>query len=84
MEETISILTARLGGTPGLAQVAEAAEMRRTLASRLLGTVPQSTLDTLDELRANGSRLALVSNATAETAEAWPGCTIPTLSALLA
>lgn len=72
VEETITILTARIGGTPHPAQVAQAAEMRRALARRLLGTVSRSTLDTLDKLRANGSRLALVSNATAETAEAWP------------
>lgn len=72
VEETITILTTRIGGAPDRAQVAQAAEMRRALARRLLSTVPRSTLDTLDVLRANGSRLALVSNATAETAEAWP------------
>ena len=72
VEETVTILTARIGGAPTPAQVTQAAELRRALARRLLAAVPKSTLDTLDKLRANGSRLALVSNATAETAEAWP------------
>jgi len=31
------------------------------------------TLEVLDALRADGHRLALISNATSDTAEAWPG-----------
>jgi putative hydrolase of the HAD superfamily len=72
VEETIEILTARLGVSPTGAQVARAAELRRALARRLLANVRPSTLEALDRLRAKGHRLALISNATAETAEAWP------------
>ena len=73
VKETITILAARVGGRPSHEQVAAAAEMRRALARRLLSNVPPSTLDSLDRLRANGHRLGLISNATSETAEAWPG-----------
>ncbi|HKT05066.1 MAG TPA: HAD family hydrolase, partial [Rugosimonospora sp.] len=72
-EETVRILAGRLGADPSGAQVRAAAELRREFAAGILATVPQSTLDTLDALRAAGVRLALVSNATADSAEAWPG-----------
>ncbi|MEU1967012.1 HAD-IA family hydrolase [Micromonospora sediminicola] len=73
VEETIRILAGRLGGTPTDEQVSRAAEHRRALARRVLGRVSPAVLDVLDALRASGRPLALISNATAETAEAWPG-----------
>ncbi|MGC5017004.1 HAD family hydrolase [Micromonospora sp. DT47] len=72
VEETVRILAGRLGGTPPDDVVARAGSLRRALARRVLDSVPPTTLDTLDALRAAGHRLALVSNATSETAEAWP------------
>ncbi|MEV4756359.1 HAD-IA family hydrolase [Micromonospora sp. NPDC049559] len=40
--------------------------------ARVVGVDPAATLDVLDALRADGHPLALVSNATSDTAEAWP------------
>lgn len=73
LTEAVRVLAGRLGGHPTDAQVAEAAALRRAFAGRVLRAVSAQTLDVLDRLRADGRRLALVSNATAETAEAWPG-----------
>ncbi|WP_432824584.1 HAD family hydrolase [Dactylosporangium sp. CA-092794] len=72
-EETVRILAGRLGATPGVRQVTRAADHRRALARRLLATASAATLAVLDRLRAAGHPLALVSNATSDTAEAWPG-----------
>jgi putative hydrolase of the HAD superfamily len=71
VEETIRILVRRVGGRPDDEQVAQAAAMRLAFAGRLLDTVPSETLDVLDGLRAGGHPIALISNATADTAEAW-------------
>nr|WP_204341826.1 HAD-IA family hydrolase [Micromonospora terminaliae] len=70
--ETVRVLARRLGGAPTEEQVARAAAHRRELARRLLSRVRPSTVAVLDALRADGHRIGLVSNATAETAEAWP------------
>ena len=51
-----------------------AGALRRALARRVLDTVSAGTLEVLDALRADGHPLALISNATAEAAEAWPHC----------
>ncbi len=72
VEETIRILAQRLGGDPSPAAVARAAEHRRALAARVLAAVKPAILELLDDLRSHGARLALISNATADTAEAWP------------
>lgn len=72
VEETIHILAARLGASPTAAQVVRAGELRRALAHRALAAVPAVTLGVLDALRTAGHRLALVSNATSEIAQAWP------------
>lgn len=76
VEETIRILVGRLGAHPSDEAVARAAAHRRALARRVLDAVEPATLDALDALRAGGARLALVSNATAEAAEAWPACAL--------
>ncbi|MFI5851893.1 HAD family hydrolase [Micromonospora chalcea] len=70
-EETVRTLAGRLGGAPTDEQVTMAAAHRRALARRVLSRVPTGTLDVLDALRERGHRLALISNATSETAEAW-------------
>ncbi|HEX5995525.1 MAG TPA: HAD-IA family hydrolase [Jiangellales bacterium] len=72
VEETVRILARRLDGTPTEEQVARAGALRRALARRLLDTVSAGTLDVLDMLRADGHPIALISNATSDTAEAWP------------
>jgi putative hydrolase of the HAD superfamily len=71
VEETIRILSRRLGANPTDEQVARAGDHRRALARRVLGTVPAATLHALDSLRIDGHPLALISNATSDTAEAW-------------
>ncbi|MBB5110315.1 putative hydrolase of the HAD superfamily [Micromonospora echinospora] len=70
-EETVRTLAGRLGGAPTDEQVTLAAAHRRDLARRVLNRVPTGTLEVLDALRQRGHRLALISNATSETAEAW-------------
>jgi putative hydrolase of the HAD superfamily len=73
VEQTVRALSRRVGGDPSEAAVARAAALRRDFSARVLAGVRPSTLAALDALRAEGCRLALVSNATADTAEAWPG-----------
>ncbi|MFU8870914.1 HAD family hydrolase [Micromonospora sp. SL4-19] len=70
--ETVRILAGRLGGAPTEEQVARAAAHRRELAVWVLDRVAPETLAVLDALRADGHPLGLISNATAEAAEAWP------------
>ncbi|MER6754976.1 HAD-IA family hydrolase [Micromonospora echinofusca] len=72
VEETIRILAGRLGGAPTNEQVIRAGEHRRALGRRVLDTVSTATLDVLDALRGDGHPLALISNATSDTSEAWP------------
>ena len=72
VEETIQIIAGRLGIEPTPDQVAGAAKLRRGLPGRLFDLVSDETLAVLDGLRADGHRLALCSNATSESAEAWP------------
>jgi putative hydrolase of the HAD superfamily len=71
VEQTIRILAGRLGCSLSDDQVARAARLRRDLAARVLESVRPTTVGVLDALRDTGWRLGLVSNATAETAEAW-------------
>jgi putative hydrolase of the HAD superfamily len=73
-EQTMRILAERAGGRPSQAQVTQAAAIRRAVARQVLSAPLASTIQALDALRAAGYRLGLVSNATADTAEAWPGC----------
>ncbi|MEU7821596.1 HAD-IA family hydrolase [Catellatospora sp. NPDC049133] len=70
---TVRILSRRLGGSPSPAQVEQAVALRLELAGRVLAAVSPTTLNVLDTLRSQGWRLGLVSNATSETAQAWPG-----------
>jgi putative hydrolase of the HAD superfamily len=72
VEETVRLLARRLGGRPTEEQLARAGALRRALARRVLDTVSVATLDVLDMLRADGHPMALVSNATSDSAEAWP------------
>jgi putative hydrolase of the HAD superfamily len=72
VERTVRTLSERVGGRPSPDDIARAARHRRDLAERILAAVTPATLDVLDRLRDHGARLALVSNATADTAEAWP------------
>jgi putative hydrolase of the HAD superfamily len=72
VEETIRIISGRLGIDPTDEQVVRAGALRRGLPGRLLAMVSDDTLAVLDRLRADGYPLGLVSNATAESAEAWP------------
>jgi putative hydrolase of the HAD superfamily len=72
-EQAVRILAERAGGSPSQAQVAQAAAVRRALSRRVLSSVQPSTLDVLDSVRRAGYPLGLVSNATADTSESWPG-----------
>jgi putative hydrolase of the HAD superfamily len=71
VEETVRMVAGVIGARPTEAQVARAAKLRRDFAESALACVSKSTVDTLDTLRRNGYRLALISNATADSAEAW-------------
>jgi putative hydrolase of the HAD superfamily len=71
VEETVRIMAERLGGRPSPADVARAAAHRRAFGVRVLTAVSPATLELLDHLRSHGARLALVSNATADSSEAW-------------
>jgi putative hydrolase of the HAD superfamily len=72
VERTVRLLSERVGGRPSADSIARAARHRRDLGARILAAVTPTTLDVLDRLRYHGARLALVSNATADTAEVWP------------
>jgi putative hydrolase of the HAD superfamily len=76
VEETARILAERLGGSPSEDAVARASALRRDLAARIFAAVPPTTTAALTALRAGGWRLGLVSNATADSAEAWPRCAL--------
>ncbi|HET7016157.1 MAG TPA: HAD family hydrolase [Streptosporangiaceae bacterium] len=78
VEQTIRILAGRLGRSPSPAQVTQAAAVRRDVAGQVLSGVADSTLEVLDRLRAGGFGLGLTSNASAETAEAWPSSGLAT------
>ncbi len=60
-----------LGGAPDDTAVAEAVRLRTDLTADLLASARPATLNTLDTLRGNGFRLALVSNCTVETVLVW-------------
>ena len=70
LDATVRDLAVRVGGSPSDAQVARAARLRHDLARGLLAAVSPATLACLERLTRQGWRLALVSNATAETAAA--------------
>ena len=68
LEATVRTLAAMAGGSPTPSGVRLAATRRMTMIRSLLWP-SAATLATLDALRANGWRLGLVSNCTAETPE---------------
>jgi putative hydrolase of the HAD superfamily len=72
VEQTVSLLAQRLGGAPSPGQVAQAAELRREFGRQILATVQPSTIAVLGSLRRAGCKIGLVSNATADSSEAWP------------
>lgn len=72
VEESIQVMVELLGRSVSPEQVTRAATVRRDLARRVLASADDSTVEVLDRLRADGYRLGLTSNATADTAEAWP------------
>jgi putative hydrolase of the HAD superfamily len=72
VEETVRTIAARLGASPTDQQIREAAALRRAFARRILLSASGTTYEVLDSLRAAGYRLGLISNATADTSEAWP------------
>jgi putative hydrolase of the HAD superfamily len=72
LEETVTLLAGRCGGSPATPAVRRAAARRLELTRRLL-TSDAATLSVLDELLARGFLLALVSDSSVETSELWPG-----------
>ncbi len=75
-DQTVRILAERAGGSPSQAQVERAAAARRAFARSLLSSVRPSTVRVLDAVRGAGYRVGLVSNATSDTAESWPGTSL--------
>jgi putative hydrolase of the HAD superfamily len=76
VEESIQAMVELLGRSASPEQVTRAAAVRRELARQVLSSADDSTLGVLDRLRADGYRLGLTSNATADTAEAWPSTSL--------
>jgi putative hydrolase of the HAD superfamily len=70
LEATVRTLAIRAGATPTQAAVRLAATRRQTMIRKLLWP-SAATLAALDALRANGWRLGLVTNCSAETPELW-------------
>jgi putative hydrolase of the HAD superfamily len=70
LEATVRAVAHVAGVTPTESQVRLAAARRRAFARELLWPSP-STLEALDALRADGWRLGLVTNCSAETPELW-------------
>jgi len=70
--QTVRILAGRLGAGPSDTAVARAVALRCELGAVLLADVTPAVLEALDALRANGFRLAVLSNTTAETIDLWP------------
>ncbi|HLV58000.1 MAG TPA: HAD family hydrolase [Natronosporangium sp.] len=60
----VGTLARRVGGRPSAEQVARAAALRREMIDGLLAAVPETTLSTLDRVRAAGWLVGLVSNTT--------------------
>lgn len=71
LASTVRAVAARVGGTPTPAQVARAAELRRSMTAGLLAQVSGGTRSALDKLRTNGWALGLVSNTTPESPDAF-------------
>jgi putative hydrolase of the HAD superfamily len=70
LEPTVRAVAQVAGVTPTDSQVRLAAARRRAFARELLWPAP-STLEALDALRADGWRLGLVTNCSAEAPELW-------------
>lgn len=71
LRATLLLLATRVGGAPTEAGLAEAADIRARAYRR--SAVPRTeTPEVLDTLRANGLRLAVVSDCSAELVTMWP------------
>lgn len=71
--ETVALLAARCGGTPSRVRLELAAARRLDLMRAMLAGVTAETPRVLDELRARGLRLGLVSDSSVETPALWSG-----------
>lgn len=71
LEETVERLATSLGSRPSRTAVDRAVRIRLEFSRRLLD-LAAPTLPALDELRAAGVRLAVVSDASEETVRLWP------------
>ncbi|GAA4267142.1 HAD family hydrolase [Frondihabitans peucedani] len=76
LEETLALLAERLGGSPDAAAVSRAADLRLEMTRALLDAT--WALDVLDELRARGLPLGLVSDCSSETSLVWPTTALST------
>jgi putative hydrolase of the HAD superfamily len=72
LEDTITALAARCGGTPS-PEAVRAAAGRRVEATRRALESSATTLAVLDGLRGRGISLGVVSDTSAETPALWPG-----------
>lgn len=74
---TVRAIAERVGGSPADEQVERASALRLKMTEDLLAAVPDRTLSTLDELRAAGWRIGLVSNVTSESPQRWRESALP-------
>jgi putative hydrolase of the HAD superfamily len=72
LEQTIGHIATALGGRPSSANITRAARIRLRFARGLLESAGP-TLPALDELRAAGTRLALISDTSDDTVRLWSG-----------
>jgi putative hydrolase of the HAD superfamily len=77
LPSVVRTIAERVGGQPTDEQISRAAALRSKMTVELLAAVPDSTLSTLDKLRAAGLRIGLVSNTTSESPDRWRESALP-------
>lgn len=74
---TMRAIARRAGGSPSDEQVELACDVRRGMVAELLAAVPDTTLSTLEDLRAAGWRIGLASNVTPGASVQWRDSRLP-------
>jgi putative hydrolase of the HAD superfamily len=78
VRQTLQTLAGRIGAHPSDEQLDEAARLRQAIQETLLKLRPEA-VPVIEELRARGLRIGLVSDCTAELPAAWPRLPVESL-----
>jgi putative hydrolase of the HAD superfamily len=78
VRQTLQTLAGRIGAHPSDEQLDEAARLRQAIQETLLKLRPEA-VPVIEELRARGLRIGLVSDCTAELPAAWPRLPVASL-----